>query len=328
MQIARFLALAALVLAVPSATLAAEKVAATATGKATPVTVSRAHQIDFTSSVTGRPYRLMVHVPAAPPPPGGFPIMVVIDGNLYFASFVDALRLQGRHFLRPAVILAIGYQTDNIGEQLTIREKDLTLPISANVIARPAYKAVMGDRSKSPDDFGGLDPFLAMIEREAIPRAATLAPVDRADRHLFGHSLGGLAGLRALFNGPANWRTITSSSPSIWWNDRAVLAERPKLPASGPRPSLLLIVGGREDEIPPGLPSAAVPPGVLETMRMAPNVKDLAAELAAGSDVYVSLAVLPDDDHVSIAPLSISRSLRFALGRHQEDWLRAPPSAN
>jgi hypothetical protein len=27
---------------------------------------------------------------------------------------------------------------------------------------------------------------------------------------------------------------------------------------------------------------------------------------------------------VSIVPLSISRALRFALSRHQEDWLRAP----
>jgi len=328
MRIPRTLALVALALASPAATIAAEKPAATAAGEPAAVTVSRSHQIDFTSDVTGRPYRLMVHVPAAPPPPGGYPIMVVLDGNLYFASFVDALRLQGRYFLRPAVVIAIGYQTDDIAQQLAIREKDLTLPVSAEALARPTYRAVMGDRAKSTADFGGLDPFLAMIEREAIPRASALAPLDLEDRHMFGHSLGGLAGIRALFNGPASWRTITSSSPSIWWNDRAVLTDRPKLSATARRPALLLIVGGREDEIPPGLPPGAVPPGIIDTARMAPNVKDLAAELSAGNEVAVSMVVLPDDDHVSIAPLSISRALRFALGRHKEDWLRAPAAAD
>jgi predicted alpha/beta superfamily hydrolase len=163
-----------------------------------------------------------------------------------------------------------------------------------------------------------------MIEVEAIPAAQKLAPLNLADRHIFGHSLGGLGALRALFHGPACWRTATASSPSIWWADGAVLADRPMQDGrcQGPR-SLLLIVGGREEEKPPGMKQ--LPAGLnAADLQMAGNVKQLAAELSAGSAVHVRQVIQADDDHVSIVPLSISRSLRFALGRHEEDWLRAP----
>ena len=291
---------------------------------ADPVPVPGSHRIDVSSATMGRPYRLMVHVPATPAPPGGYPLVVVLDGNLYFATAVDALRLQGRHFLRPAVVLAIGYQTDDIIQQLTLREKDLTLPIDPALLEKPIYRLVTGPRVPPAANYGDLDRLLRMIEAEAIPAAQRLAPLNLGDRHIFGHSLGGLAAIRALFHGPACWTTATASSPSIWWADRAVLKDRPMQDGRcGAPQSLLLIVGGREEEKPPGVP--ALPPGLDPAeLRMAGNVAALAMELSEGSAIRVRHVVLPDDDHVSIVPLSISRGLRFALGRHPEDWLRAP----
>lgn len=292
--------------------------------RAAPVVVPGSQQLDVQSRILGRPYRLLVHVPATPPPPQGFPLVVVLDGNLYFATAVDALRLQGRHFLRQAVVLGIGYQTDDIIAQLTLREKDLTLPITTAQLEKPIYRAVTGPKVPPATNYGDLDLLLRMIEEEAIPAVQQLAPLDLADRHIVGHSLGGLGALRALFHGPACWRTATASSPSIWWADRAVLQDRPLLDGRCAQPrSLLLIVGGREEEKPLGIP--ALPPGVDPAeLAMAGNVKVLAAELSGNPALRVRAVVLPDDDHVSIVPLSISRALRFALGRHAEDWLRAP----
>jgi predicted alpha/beta superfamily hydrolase len=289
-----------------------------------PVRIAGSHQVDFVSATLGRPYRLLVHVPSTPPPAGGFPLVVVLDGNLYFGTVVDSLRLQGRHFLRPAVVLAVGYQTDDIIQQLTLREKDLTLPIDANLLEKPIYRLVTGPRVPPTSAYGDLDSLLRMIEAEAIPAAQALAPLNLQDRHIFGHSLGGLGAIRALFNGPACWRTATASSPSIWWADRAVLKDRPMQDGRCKDPqSLLLIVGGREEEKPPGVP--ALPPGLdAADLSMAGNVKSLAAELSAGSAILVREIVQADDDHVSIVPLSASRALRFALSRHDEDWLRAP----
>lgn len=305
--------------------------AATPPGEALPqedlslVTVPGSRQIDMVSSSLGRPYRLFVHVPPVPPPPGGFPLVVVLDGNLYFGTVVDSLRLQGRHFLRQAVVLGIGYQTDDIVAQLTLRERDLTLPIEAKLLEKPIYRLVTGPRVPPTSNYGDLDAMLRMIEKEAIPAAQRQAPLNLEDRHIFGHSLGGLAAIRALFHGPACWRTATASSPSIWWADRAVLKEQPMQASrcTGPQ-SLLLIVGGREEEKPPGVP--ALPPGLdAADLSMAGNVKRLAAELSApGSAIGVRQVVQQDDDHVSVVPLSVSRALRFALGRHDEDWLRAP----
>jgi predicted alpha/beta superfamily hydrolase len=289
-----------------------------------PVQIAGSHQLDFVSRTMGRPYRLLVHVPSTPPPAGGFPLVVVLDGNLYFGSVVDSLRLQGRHFLRPAVVLAVGYQTDDIIRQLTLREKDLTLPIDARQLEKPVYRLVTGPRVPPTSAYGELDSLLQMIEAEAIPAAQKLAPLDLEDRHVFGHSLGGLGAIRALFHGPACWRTATASSPSIWWADRAVLRDRPMQDGRcARRQSLLLIVGGREEEKPPGIP--ALPPGLdAAELQMVGNVKVLATELSAGSTIQVRAVEQADDDHVSVVPLSIARALRFALGRHDEDWLRAP----
>lgn len=292
--------------------------------RAEPVSVPGSHRIDLSSATMGRPYRLMVHVPMTPAPPEGYPLVVVLDGNLYFATMVDALRLQGRHFLRPAVVLGIGYQTDDILRELTLREKDLTLPIDPALLEKPIYRLVTGPRVPPATNYGDLDQLLRMIEAEAIPAARKLAPLNLEDRHIFGHSLGGLAAIRALFNGPACWQTATASSPSIWWADRAVLKDRPMQDGRcGTPQALLLIVGGREEEKPPGVP--ALPPGLDPAdLSMAANVTALARQLSHGSAIRVRDVVLPDDDHVSIVPLSISRALRFALGRHPDDWLRAP----
>ena len=59
-----------------------------------------------------------------------------------------------------------------------------------------------------------------------------------------GSSLGGLVSMRLGLRHPDVFRGLAVMSPSVWWNDRAVLAEVDAF--DGPRPRIWLDVGCRE----------------------------------------------------------------------------------
>ena len=50
-------------------------------------TVGTAQQIDFTSAVSGKTYRIMIAKPYAFPPKDGYPVVYVLDGGAYFGTF-------------------------------------------------------------------------------------------------------------------------------------------------------------------------------------------------------------------------------------------------
>jgi uncharacterized protein len=296
------------------------------TSPATRCSVSSSHQIDFRSAITGRDYRLMVHVPEAPPPPGGHPLLLLADGNLYFAGAVDSVRLQGLHFITPPVVVGIGYPSDDIHHQLTARMRDLTPWISAQKRSQLIYLLGSGGRALEDHEIGGLDLYLDMLEKEIKPFVSTLAPVDHNRQVLFGHSLGGRTALHALFTRTGSYSGYVASAPSIWWDDSSVLQEEHRFGEASSRsaapPRIMLAVGGLEEELPRTLAPLPVSEDVmlaqLRAVRMVGNLVDLGARLGTlpgyGPDNLLSV-VFPEEDHVSVVPAAISRALRFMFGR-------------
>lgn len=55
--------------------------------------ISESRQVDYVSQVTGRPYRLLISLPEAPPPPEGYPVVYVTVGGLYFGTVTETARL-------------------------------------------------------------------------------------------------------------------------------------------------------------------------------------------------------------------------------------------
>jgi len=49
------------------------------------VSIPNTRQVKFTSAINGEPYALFVSIPFIPPPPGGYPVYYVLDGEAYFA---------------------------------------------------------------------------------------------------------------------------------------------------------------------------------------------------------------------------------------------------
>lgn len=262
-----------------------------------PVTLPQAWQRDFAAR-DGSRYRLLICVPVGPAPARGFPSLVLVDGHALFPVAATAARLQAQRpeatGVGPAVVIGIGYP-DGRPFDAERRQRDL-LPIP-----------------------GGADRFLDMIVDEMLPAVAKAVPLDSARRALAGHSYGGLFALHTLFTRPGLFETHVAGSPSIWWQDRAILASEEAFRRGGDAPAgrLLITVGSHEQN-----PALAVTPQRAERLtraRMCDNAAEMAERLTASGRVDCSFTEFPGENHVSMILPMLSRTVAFALAGTAHD---------
>jgi predicted alpha/beta superfamily hydrolase len=111
------------------------------------------------------------------------------------------------------------------------------------------------------------------------------------------------------------YSTYIAASPSIWWNDREVLADEPvfaKRAKVGELKIRLLLTSAGDEQYrgdDPKLRAAA------DSSRMIDNVSELASRLTSlnPEKVVVTRAIFPDENHDSAALASLGRALTFAL---------------
>jgi predicted alpha/beta superfamily hydrolase len=271
-------------------------------GAGAPVELPEARQRLLQSS-TGREYLVYTAVPTEPAPPGGWPVVYVLDGNAWFSLFAQQSRLMARRpdkgGVVPAVIVGVGYPGSR-PFNTERRTRDFTPP--APVRAPPPAP---GGRSWSAS--GGADEFLAFLVKELRPLIEQEFKIDPVRQALFGHSLGGLFVLHALFTQPDSFQYFIAASPSVWWNDRYIIEEADSFAArvkkQGIDRSLLIAFGA--DELPE---MVADPKALFE------RIKPL-----AGHGLHLQLSEIAHEEHVSVAPVAFNRLMRFALAATTKD---------
>lgn len=269
--------------------------------------------LDLYSPATAQTYRVWVQVPATPAPAEGFPAVLLTDGNSSFASAADIAAMRALADLRPAVIIGVGYPDADPIEMLSLRNTELTP-------AGPLPSFLLPAEGR---EGGGADSFRAFLIEELRPEIASRWPVDAEDWTLHGHSLGGLFALYTLHRAPDAFRTITASSPSLWFNERFLLDEidglADALKTSQREVRVLVTVGSREDrmEAPDGYPSEARRAGDegFRSCAMIDNARCYADRLArARPRGEIAFRLIADEGHISVIPAALSNALSFALG--------------
>lgn len=246
-------------------------------------------QQDRADPASGHVWRLWLQRPALPAPPGGYPLLVLLDGN---ASFALGAQLARNAESRPAhvrpdplIVAAIGHPGDGAFHPAW-RLRDYTPPAPGHPPAA---------------DRGGADALLGFIERELLPEARRLGPVDAGRTTLFGHSLGGLFVLHGLLQRPDLFARHVAASPSVWWNGGQILHEVDRFIArhQGARPfhtRLELSMGEREArEQAPSAERAAV----RSERQSLERTRSLAERLRAlrWPELTVDFAIRPGLDH-------------------------------
>ncbi|GBF76742.1 hypothetical protein PA598K_05228 [Paenibacillus sp. 598K] len=265
------------------------------TGSSTARQVPHSAEYRVIDPVRQLDYRILIARPAEPPPPEGYPVIYALDGDAVFDTLAEAVRLQTRkpRGYEPAVIVGIAYPS---GEPFDMPRRclDFTTPAPAERLP------VRPDGSPWPER-GDAARFLDFIERTLMPFIGRELPVDSSRQAIFGHSLGGLFVLYAMFARPGLFRHCIAGSPSIWWDQHAIVqaAERfdPAALAPGRVPRLLLTVGSEE------------------LAHMVADAKALADRLAplAEDGFHSACVVFADETHISVLPAAISRLVRFVL---------------
>jgi predicted alpha/beta superfamily hydrolase len=224
-------------------------------------------------------YAVYVRAPDASARPGPWPALVFLDGDYAFdvaANVYHALRESGD--IPPAVVVAVGYGKpfDDPGNR---RGRDYT-PTAA---------------PEEPSS-GGADRFLAHLTGPLWTELGRRYPLDRESSVLAGHSLSSLLALHALFQPRPFFRRVLAGAPSIWWDNRSLLA-------------LLNRFRDRQASLPAHLFLGV---GTEETTSMIGDLllmeKQLAERPFAG--LQITSVKFPGRDHYNVTPELFSAGLR------------------
>lgn len=313
--------------------------------------VPSSYRMKFDSGINGETYTLFIRVPVTPPPPQGYPVIYVLDGDFNFGTAANVALTLNNDPAHAPVVVAIGHGLlsdmevvrryavrapgdhspmgvgDIVGVDNMLRLHDYTLPVAPNHLA-PVWTGL------TAGNIGGLDKFLKVIETEIKPKVAQLIPINTANEALFGHSVGGLAVLRALFTEPGAFRTFIAASPSIWWDADAVLADEARfakvIETRAAAPRVLITVGADEPDSPNPPPAfiASLPADKATELTayvkmasqwsgMITGARDLVARLGkiqGGPDYKVSFVEFAGENHASVTPAALNRGMWFAFG--------------
>jgi uncharacterized protein len=150
-----------------------------------------------------------------------YPVIYVLDANLYFGLVVDMVRAMNIRVpfcneLPDAIIVGLGYPAnDSLAEShaqvMHLRMRDFlpTRDEGAENFIRETFPVPNSVAS------GGALHFLRFIQHEVIPLIESAYRVDAADRTLLGHSWGGLFALYALFQQPQLFQRQVVVSPDL-----------------------------------------------------------------------------------------------------------------
>lgn len=243
-----------------------------------------------------RRYRLFIAVPEKPAPREGFPLVLLLDGN---TTFKPAIRQAP-----DAVIVAIGYSTDEKKEIVKRRFYDLTS-------YAPADKIPLREGMETPKT-GGEEEFRSLIENRILPEIFKHLPVNRNNITFFGHSLGGLFVMKSFLSaGTHGFSTYCAADPSIWWNGHEFME---KLAAynkpEGLKSRLLIETSGIKTHHKNVTEPNKKP---VKDLHSGPNGKDVSEILRKTKAVDNTFYSFSDKNHGTMLSPAIKDCLHFAL---------------
>jgi predicted alpha/beta superfamily hydrolase len=243
-----------------------------------------------------------------PTPPA---VLYVGDGNGLFASAVDLVRMmQLSAHLPPLLVVGIGYRMGALGETDEVRARDFTPTVD------PKFAGVVGPGRR----MGGAGSFLAFIRDELKPWVHAQFDVDAGDATFFGHSFGGLFATYVLLTEPETFQRYAIGSPSLWWHDDMMFAYEASYAATHTdlRAKAFFAVGAFEDHQGRQREASRLSPAEqaiagLRYIDMVADTERMVDQLRrrAFPSFVVDKVVLPNEFHVTVAAVNLSRALRF-----------------
>ena len=254
---------------------------------------------DMTCERTGVAHTVSVGLPVRHGSLDQVPLLLCLDGPWLFGTVLDATRIMSMSADAPeAVVVGLSFADDVMSEYLRQRARWY----SPTPWVPPE---VTGAKGVVAEECGRAADLLDFVRDQLLPivEAGHVGGKPVAERWLIGHSFSALFGLRTLFNEPDLFDKWLLASPSIWWDDRAVLAHEQSWAEANDdlRADVFLSYGEIEGRTGPENP-----------FRMGANVEELVSTLRKRGYPGLTLShrMLPGDAHSSSIGAAISHGLR------------------
>jgi uncharacterized protein len=278
-----------------------------------PLTIEGSEVFDLKSSAIGDTLQITV----APPHlydslQYPLPTLYVLDGNACLSiasSIARTLQFVAFGAISPVLCVGIGYPADML-EVMALRTRDLT-PTPAQLAPSPMPVDKHG--------MGGADRFLESLVDEVFPLIEERYRADPGNRTVVGWSLGGLFALHTLFSRPGTFANYIAISPSIWWDDRTVLASEQTYASAHAdlAAKVFACVGEREETAPARMWPPVTGDHAQERIefslaaRMVTNLDELVARVRSRGYPSLELTheVFRDEHHTTMFPAGFTRGL-------------------
>lgn len=261
---------------------------------------------DITSGPLGRTYQLFVSLPPSYEErvTHRFPVLFVTDANYAFPLVRNIGQMVGDRGkgLEDFVLIGLSYAKGETGQYS--RRRDYTPTTNS--------EDTVSDMPDRPALHGEAEVYRRFIADEVFPLVAESYRVDMNRKIFAGHSYGGLLGAHILLTEPTMFERYILSSPSLWFDDKVMLARERAYAAAHTdmRADVFLSIGAFETVNPSS--------GNKRYHRNNDMVRDLRTfEAQLRSRRYPSLriqaTVIDDEDHLTVYPAAITRGLMWAL---------------
>ncbi|MDT9000854.1 alpha/beta hydrolase-fold protein [Paucibacter sp. APW11] len=247
----------------------------------------------------GRDYQLFVGLPEgyAEHPERRYPLLLLADGPYAFPLMRSITRRVSDHgrALQDHIVVGLSY---SLGDSPALsRNRDYT--------PAPRRDARAGEL------YGEGPAYARHLREEVLPYLASHFRVDMNHKTFMGHSYGALLGAQMLLNTPSAFERYVLSSASLWYGDGLLLRRAEQLVREhAALPAQVLLLAGalerprRSGQREQGDDIAG------DTLRFEALLKR--AKLPG---LTISAQILPEEDHLSAAPVAYTRGLRWALPR-------------
>jgi predicted alpha/beta superfamily hydrolase len=181
---------------------------------------TRSHELR--SAINGATYLLSISLPvsygSAPPAAESprYPTLYLVEP---YRAFQVAHQFKASPLMAPDLLLiAIDAADQTPQGQMLHAGMDYTPRDDSSAWAKRARRD--GVR------FGGADQFLRVLREEIIPWVDSTFRTS-GDRGITGHSFGGLFVAYAMMESPDLFTRYAMTSPSLWWNENALMKQEP-----------------------------------------------------------------------------------------------------
>jgi predicted alpha/beta superfamily hydrolase len=288
----------------PTAASAPSPAPAKPTVAPAPVTLTDTESWELIAEGTGRTYPIWISLPASYADGGArqYPVVFVTDA-LYSFPLVRSIRnLVGQKGRNIEDFILVGLPPQKGLTSLQSRSRDYTP-------SNPLLKPHTNTKVLSAELYGEAATYRDFIERQVFPLIAKNYRADMQRKVFAGHSLGGLFGSFVLLTKPTMFQRYILSSPSLWFDKREILRyERAWAAANRDLPAKVMLYAGSFEAMKPA-------PRYFKTVDMLRDAQDFERLLESHRypGLQIDHAVVPDEDHLTVYPGTISRGLLWAL---------------